>query len=229
MGLTLPIAMLAGLVSFASPCFLPVVPVFVGQLLGGGRIDRRTALVNSIAFVAGFSLVFIALWASLGLLGRSLGPYAVHARILGGAVLVFMGLHVAGLLSIPILNRLFRSPMPSAHGAATAWRAGLMGVVFAAGWTPCIGPVLSGILALASFSSTVWSGVVLMAAYCLGLGLPVVAVALGSAKVTQHFDWFQRHHVGISLVSGGLLVVVGFLMITNLFAKLANLVPGLGI
>lgn len=229
MGLTLPIALLAGLVSFASPCFLPVVPVFVGQLVGSGRIDRRTALTNSAAFVVGFSLVFIALWASLGLLGRSLGPYAVHARIVGGAVLVFMGLHVAGLLTIPVLDRLFRSPMPSARGSATAWRACLMGVVFAAGWTPCIGPVLSGILALATASSTVWSGIALMAAYCLGLGLPIVAVALGSAKASERFDWFQRHHVAISLVSGGLLVVVGFLMITNLFAKLANLVPVLGI
>jgi len=86
MELTVPVALLAGIVSFASPCFLPIVPVFVGQLVGSGpgRVDRRVALGNSLAFVAGFSIVFIALWASLGLLGRSLGPHAVHARILGG-------------------------------------------------------------------------------------------------------------------------------------------------
>ena len=229
MEITLPVALLAGLVSFASPCFLPIVPAFVGQLVGtgAGRVSGRAALGNALCFVAGFSAVFIALWASLGLVGRSLGPYAVYARIAGGAVLVFMGLHVAGVLSIGPLNGMVRASMP--RGSASPLRAGLMGVVFGAGWTPCIGPILSGILALATMSTTAWSGVSLMSAYCLGLGAPIVAVALGSAQVTRRFDWFRRHHVGVSLASGGLLAAVGFLMITNLFAKLAGLVPELGI
>ena len=156
----MPVALLAGLVSFASPCFLPIVPVFVGQLVGSGpgRVSRRIAFGNSLAFVTGFSMVFIAMWASLGLVGRSLGPYAVHARILVGAVLVFMGLHVAGLLRIPILDGVLRGPMPKVEGSPSVWRAGLMGVVLGAGWTPCIGPVLSGILALATTRATVWSG-----------------------------------------------------------------------
>ncbi|WKR22944.1 cytochrome c biogenesis CcdA family protein [Actinomyces israelii] len=229
MEITLPVALLAGLVSFASPCFLPIVPAFVGQLVGtgAGRVSGRAALGNALCFVAGFSAVFIALWASLGMVGRSLGPYAVYARIAGGAVLVFMGLHVAGVLSIGPLNGMVRASMP--RGSASPLRAGLMGVVFGAGWTPCIGPILSGILALATMSTTAWSGVSLMSAYCLGLGAPIVAVALGSAQVTRRFDWFRRHHVGVSLASGSLLVAVGFLMITNLFAKLAGLVPELGI
>ena len=229
MELTLPVALLAGLVSFASPCFLPIVPAFVGQLVGtgAGRVSGRAALGNALCFVAGFSAVFIALWASVGLIGRSLGPYAVYARIAGGAVLVFMGLHVAGVLSISPLNGMVRASMP--RGSASPLRAGLMGVVFGAGWTPCIGPILSGILALATMSATAWSGLSLMRAYCLGLGAPIVAVALGSAQVTRRFDWFRRHHVGVSLASGSLLVAVGFLMITNLFAKLAGLVPELGI
>ena len=227
----MPVALLAGLVSFASPCFLPIVPVFVGQLVGSGpgRVSRRIAFGNSLAFVTGFSLVFIAMWASLGLVGRSLGPYAVHARILGGAVLVFMGLHVAGLLRIPILDGVLRGPMPKVEGSPSVWRAGLMGVVLGAGWTPCIGPVLSGILALATTRATVWSGIALMVTYCLGLGLPLIAVALGSAHLTQHLDWFRRHHVAISLVTGGLLVLVGLLVIGNLFAPLAGLIPALGI
>ena len=229
MEITLPVALLAGLVSFASPCFLPIVPAFVGQLVGtgAGRVSGRAALGNALCFVAGFSAVFIALWASLGMVGRSLGPYAVYARIAGGAVLVFMGLHVAGVLSIGPLNGMVRASMP--RGSASPLRAGLMGVVFGAGWTPCIGPILSGILALATMSTTAWSGVSLMSAYCLGLGAPIVAVALGSAQVTRRVAWFRRHHVGVSLASGSLLVAVGFLMITNLFAKLAGLVPELGI
>ena len=229
MEITLPVALLAGLVSFASPCFLPIVPAFVGQLVGTGtgRVSGRAALGNALCFVAGFSAVFIALWASLGMVGRSLGPYAVYARIAGGAVLVFMGLHVAGVLSIGPLNGMVRASMP--QGSASPLRAGLMGVVFGAGWTPCVGPILSGILALATMSATAWSGASLMGAYCLGLGAPIVVVALGSARVVRRFDWFRRHHVGVSLASGGLLAAVGFLMITNLFAKLAGLVPELGI
>ncbi|RRD48809.1 cytochrome c biogenesis CcdA family protein [Arachnia propionica] len=229
MEVTVPVALLAGLVSFASPCFLPIVPVFVGQLVGSDprHVDRRVALANSTAFVVGFSLVFIAMWASLGLVGRSIGPWAHHARILGGAVLVFLGLHVAGLLRIPFLDSVVRARMPG--GRASAVRAGLIGVVFAAGWTPCIGPVLGGILAMATASATVWSGLALMVAYCLGLGLPIIAVALGSARVTRHFDWFRRHHVAISLATGALLVIVGFLMVTNMFSRLAGLMPGFGI
>lgn len=225
----MPVALLAGLVSFASPCFLPIVPVFVGQLVGSDprHVDRRVALANSTAFVVGFSLIFIAMWASLGLVGRSIGPWAHHARILGGAVLVFLGLHVAGLLRIPFLDSVVRARMPG--GRASALRAGLIGVVFAAGWTPCIGPVLGGILAMATASATVWSGLALMVAYCLGLGLPIIAVALGSARVTRHFDWFRRHHVAISLATGALLVIVGFLMVTNMFSRLAGLMPGFGI
>lgn len=225
----MPVALLAGLVSFASPCFLPIVPVFVGQLVGSDprHVDRRVALANSTAFVVGFSLVFIAMWASLGLVGRSIGPWAHHARILGGAVLVFLGLHVAGLLRIPFLDSVVRARMPG--GRASALRAGLIGVVFAAGWTPCIGPVLGGILAMATASATVWSGLALMVAYCLGLGLPIIAVALGSARVTRHFDWFRRHHVAISLATGALLVIVGFLIVTNMFSRLAGLMPGFGI
>ena len=231
MEITLPVALLAGLVSFASPCFLPIVPAFVGQLVGTGarRVSGRAALINALCFVAGFSAVFIAVWASMGLIGRSLGPYTVHARIIGGAVLVLMGLHVAGLLSIGLFDTLVRGAMPSGGREASALRAGLMGIVFGAGWTPCIGPILSGILALATMSATAWSGISLMVAYCLGLGVPIVAVALGPAGVTRRFDWFRRHHAGVSLLSGGLLVVVGFLMITNLFAKLAGLIPQFGL
>lgn len=231
MRITFPVALLAGVLSFASPCFLPVVPVFVGQLVGTGegRLNQRDALVNTTSFVAGFSAVFMAVWASLGLVGRSLGPYVLHARVLGGAVLVLMGLHVAGILSVSLFDRVVRGRGPRLSGHASPWQALLLGTVFAAGWTPCVGPVLGGVLALATTSSTVWSGVLLMGAYCLGLGLPLIAVASGAVEVTRHFSWFRRHHVAVSLVSGGLLVLVGFLMIANLLQALTGMVPRLGV
>ena len=141
MEITIPLALLAGLVSFASPCFLPIVPAFVGQLVGGPQqVSRPAALLNAVSFVAGFSAVFIALWASIGLIGLSLGPYVGIFRVVGGVVLIVMGLHVAGLIEIPLLNRAARLLVrPGQQGAL---RAGLMGVVFGAGWTPCIGPIL---------------------------------------------------------------------------------------
>ncbi|AYD90595.1 cytochrome c biogenesis protein CcdA [Actinomyces sp. 2119] len=229
--ITLPLALLAGLVSFASPCFLPIVPAFVSQLVGGGHqeVSRRGALASAVCFVVGFSAVFIALWASVGLIGRSLGPYAVYARVTGGAVLVLMGLHVARLLTIRPFDTQVRAYGPSGAGPASPLRAGVIGVVFAAGWTPCIGPILSGILALATVSATAWSGIGLMVAYCLGLGAPVVAVALGSAQVTRRFDWFRRHHVAVSLASGAVLVAVGLLMVTGLLGRLSALAPGLSL
>ena len=231
MEITIPLALLAGLVSFASPCFLPIVPAFVGQLVGGNpqRVSRPAALANAISFVAGFSAVFIALWASIGLIGRSLGPATGGLRVAGGVLLIVMGLHVAGLIEIPALNRVVRVQVrPGQPGQAGALRSGLMGVVFGAGWTPCIGPILGGILALATVSATVGQGVALMLAYCVGLGLPIVLVAVGAVEASERFTWFRRHHVVVSRVSGATLVIIGFLMITNLFAKLAGFVPSFG-
>lgn len=230
MEITIGLALFAGLVSFASPCFLPIVPAFVGQLVGADarQVSRPAALGNALSFVAGFSLVFIALWASIGLIGRSLGPSAGIVRVIGGAVLIVMGLHVAGLIEVGLLNNVVRAKMPGGGARAGALRSALMGVVFGAGWTPCIGPILGGILALATVSGTAGRGIALMIAYCIGLGLPIVLVAVGAVEANGRFGWFKRHHGAVSLVSGALLVVIGFLMITNMFAKLAGLFPAFG-
>lgn len=232
MEITIPLALLAGVVSFASPCFLPIVPAFVGQLVGGGdaaqQASRGLALRNAASFVLGFSLVFVALWASIGLIGRSLGPAAGTLRVIGGIVLVLMGLHVAGLIEIGLLNRIARLPAPKPGARGGLLRSGVLGVVFGAGWTPCIGPILGGILALATASGSSGRGIALMVAYCLGMGVPFMLVAIGAVEARGRFGWFTRHHVAISMVSGGLLVIIGFLMITNQFARLAAIFPAFG-
>lgn len=231
MEITIPLALLAGVISFASPCFLPIVPAFVGQLVGGNprHVSRSTALGHATSFVVGFSAVFIAVWASIGLIGRSLGSYAGPLRVLGGIVLIVMGLHVAGLIEVSALNRVVRSPLRLEGRGSGMLRSGVMGVVFGAGWTPCIGPILGGILALASASSSSGRGVTLMLAYCIGLGAPIVLVAVGAIEARGRFAWFTRHHVATSIVSGALLVLIGFLMITNQFAQLASFVPSFGV
>jgi cytochrome c-type biogenesis protein len=239
--ITLAVAFAAGLVSFASPCCLPLVPVYVGFIVGSDadrvRPARSAAFRQSLAFVLGFTVVFVALWASIGLVGYALRDHVSLLRQLGGAVLVVMGLHVAGLISLPVLGRqagaganmgrlLQRRPDGTViEQAPRVGRSVLFGVVFAAGWTPCIGPILSGIIGLASLRSDVAQGTVLLLAYALGLGIPFILVALGADSLRQRLGWFARHDVAVSVVTGSMLVIVGFLMMTNLLMRLSQFFP----
>jgi cytochrome c-type biogenesis protein len=228
-------------VSFASPCCLPLVPVYVGFIVGSdadaARPARSAALRQSLAVVLGFTVVFVALWASIGLVGYALRDHVGLLRQLGGAILVVMGLHVAGLISLPVLSRqagasanmgrlVERRPDGTViQQSPRVGRSLLFGVVFAAGWTPCIGPILSGIIGLASLRSDVGQGTVLLLAYALGLGIPFILVALGADRLRQRLGWFARHDAAVSVVTGSMLVVVGFLMMTNLLVRLSQFFP----
>ncbi|MDO5025962.1 MAG: cytochrome c biogenesis protein CcdA [Trueperella sp.] len=230
MNVTLPLAFLAGVVTFASPCFLPIVPVFIGQLIGGGRqeIPKRTAGANAAVFILGFSLVFMGIWLSLGIIGNVVGRYTNVLRIAGGVILIVMGLHVARLITIPFLDRYLRGDLKAPARISNGFlRSLLMGIVFGAGWTPCIGPILGGILALATQSETIWQGGLFMLVFCLGLGLPIILVAIGAVDAHARLAVFMRHQDAIELITGGLLVIIGFLMITNLFARLTSIFPAL--
>jgi cytochrome c-type biogenesis protein len=242
-GIGILIAFLGGIVSFASPCCLPLVPAYVGYMVGttadDGTARRRAAFNQALAFVLGFSAVFIALWASVGLIGYVLRDYVGLLRQLGGAVLVFMGLHVAGVINVAALYRevhLSVGPMGGASmgfgGAAPSTpsyrRSALLGIVFAAGWTPCIGPILGGIIGLASVSASVAEGTVLLVAYAAGLAIPFILVAVGATAVSHRLGWLRAHHTAVSAVTGAMLVLVGFLMITNTFARLSSLFAPLG-
>ena len=239
--LSIAVAFLAGIVSFASPCCLPLVPAYVSYMVGttppGSPTARRVALRQALAFVLGFTVVFVALWASVGLVGYLLRDYVGILRQVGGAVLIVMGLHVAGVIRISALYRQVQVPAgrvvgrsPSGDGtllvqAPSYGRSTLLGVAFAAGWTPCVGPILGGIIGLASLSSSVVQGSVLLLAYAVGLGVPFVLVAIGATEVNQRMGWFRKHAQAVSVVTGAMLILVGFLMITNLFIKLSGAVP----
>ncbi len=258
LGMGLAVAFLAGVVSFASPCCLPLVPAYIGYMVGAtGESDRRTSLFHGLAFVMGFTFVFVAFWASIGLIGYVLADSMQYVRMLGGAVLIVFGLQVAGVINLRALWRDTR-PLPAFGGAAFGGgtvgggtigggtvalggpgsgagfgmpglgRSLLFGVVFAAGWSPCIGPILGGIIGLASTTASVASGTVLLLAYAAGLAVPFLAVAMGATWVARRLGWVGRHHRAVSLVSGTLLVVLGFLMATNLLARLAALTAPLG-
>lgn len=230
---TLPLATLAGVVSFASPCFLPIVPAYISYVAGGeedrARAGRMRALAQAGMFVAGFTAIFVSLWVSLGLVGHVLADHRGLLRVLGGIVLILMGLHLAGLVRLSVLYRQFRAVPAPPPGQPRLGRSFLLGVAFAAGWTPCIGPILGGVIALATTTGSVGEGTVLLIAYSLGLGVPFVLVALGADVVTHRLGWIQRHHDAVSTVAGLLLLTMGFLMITNQFDRLAGLVPALGL
>lgn len=238
------VAFLAGIVSFASPCCLPLVPAYMGYMVAaapdGSAAPRRTAFMQSLAFVAGFTVVFIALWATVGLIGYVLRDYVGILRQVGGAILVFMGLHVAGVINVAALYRDVRIPINpvggtlDASGQATPSapsyrRSALLGVVFAAGWTPCIGPILGGIIGLASVSASAAQGTILLFVYAIGLGIPFVLVAVGATEVSTRLSWFRRHEAAVNFVSGAMIVAVGFLMITNTFARLSSYLPSIGV
>ena len=242
---SIAVAFLAGIVSFASPCCLPLVPVYVTYMVGttppGSPTARRVAFKQALAFVLGFTVVFVALWASVGLIGYLLRDYVGILRQVGGAVLIVMGLHVAGVIRISALYRQVTVPTgrlvgKSATGDGTVMvlapsyvRSSLLGVAFAAGWTPCVGPILGGIIGLASLNSSVGQGTVLLIVYAMGLGIPFILVAVGATAANQRLVWFRKHEAGVSLVTGALLVLVGFLMFTGQFLKLSGFLPNIGI
>lgn len=219
---SLPVAFGAGVVSFISPCVLPMVPIYLANLGGAAALSseakRRTIFLHAISFVAGFSIVFIGLGASLGLLGVVF-PVDV-LRIIGGVVLLLFGLFLLAATRIPWLNYEIR--LSKSFGGSTGYlRSVLMGAAFSLGWTPCVGPILGGILMLAMTEQTAWQGAYLLAAYSLGLGIPFIAVGLALGAALPVIRWLRRRSNAISIISGILLIAVGILMLTNTLAYLS--------
>ena len=233
----------AGVLAFASPCFLPVVPVFVGYLAGkpeGVHVTRPlstssddpkltprwdwSGALQAVVFMVAFSAVFISLWGLVGLIGWVVGDFRTWLRIAGGIILVIIGLHATGLISIGFLDRVLQPRYsPDRTQAPNLRRSLLLGLAFGAGWTPCIGPILGGVLGLATTSNSLVQGIILMVVFSLGLGLPFVLVCAGTTWVLHKLKWFTVHHKGVNLVVGIFLIIVGFLMIADLFSRLATL------
>jgi cytochrome c-type biogenesis protein len=229
---TLVAAFGAGVLSFISPCVLPLVPGYLSFVSGVSLDDMRSGgqtgvaaarsrvLVSSLAFVAGFSLVFIALGASASVVGQFMMERLTLFGRIAGVVLVIFGLHTMGVFRIRLLE-VERRVHAQAKPAGVVG-AGLIGVAFAFGWTPCIGPILAGILAVAATQETVMRGVQLLAVYSIGLGVPFL---LTSVAVNQFFSVFariRRYFKFIEVTAGALLIVIGVLIFTNRFTILAR-------
>jgi len=227
--LPLPLAaFLAGLLSFLSPCVLPLVPGYV-SLISGASVENlqtadrrllRSLMFNSCMFIAGFSIVFISLGAVATTVGQLTHDYHRELAMIAGAVVIVFGLHLTGIIKIKALyadKRLHN--MGSGTGPIGAF---LVGFAFAFGWTPCIGPILAGILLLAGSQDTVGKGIVLLAVYSLGLAVPFLLTSLGVNRFLGFYSRFRRHLHTVEVISGVLLIVFGVLIALGRFSLLSG-------
>ncbi len=234
-GVSVFTALVAGLFSFVSPCVLPLIPAYLSFITGlsieelrttGNRSEvMRRVTINSLVFILGFSVVFILLGASASFVGQFLQSHKVILEKVAGIIIVIFGIHFTGLLRIPFLDysrgpNLSRRPM----GLVGAF---LLGVAVAFGWTPCIGPILGTILAIAAVQDTVWQGIGLLAVYSLGLGIPFLLSGLFINLFFSAFQKILRYMRWIELVAGIFLIIVGILVFTGKLAELTYYLPQL--
>lgn len=214
------ITFLEGIITFISPCLLPMLPIYISYFAGGGARSVRKTLTGALGFVLGFTLVFMAMGALAGTVGSFLREYQTAINIVSGLVVIFFGLNFLGVCKV----NLFRGGNHTVKaGGLGFFSAVLFGVVFSVGWTPCVGAFLGSALMLASQQGHVVQGVLMLLVYSLGLGIPFVlsAVLIGYLKST--FDWIKRHYRIINIVSGSLLVLIGLMMSTGMLGRLLSL------
>ena len=226
LAVALPVAVLAGIISFISPCVLPLVPGYLGYVGGltghaqdsrGRRADRGRVVLGVLLFVLGFTVVFVALNTAAGALGFWFLEWRTLITRLMGIVVILMGLVFIG--NFPFFQRTAKlaiSPKTGLIGAP------LLGLVFGLGWSPCLGPTLSAITALSYNSGSAWQGLLLGLFYCIGLGVPFLLVALGLGWMTRSIAFVKRHIRAVNLLGGSLLVVIGVLMVAGVWADLMS-------
>jgi cytochrome c-type biogenesis protein len=219
---SIPAALIAGLVSFLSPCVLPLVPPYLIYLTGATieRVandeaessSRRAVMISAVMFVLGFSTVFVALGASASLVGSLIRAWSAELSVVAGIVIIVMGLHFLGLTRIGLLMREGRLPIPKPMGL---WGAYVMGLAFAFGWTPCIGPILAAILSIAAAEATVTRGAGLLAVYSAGLGIPFLIAAFMVEQFSSLFARMKRHLANVERAMGVLMVITGIAFLTG--------------
>ncbi len=227
--LPLPIAaFLAGLISFLSPCVLPLVPGYVSLISGAGVEELKSAqgqlmrrvMVNSVGFILGFSIVFVTLGAISTEIGQVAARYKHTLSIIAGVVIIIFGLHLTGIFKIKALYTDAR--LHTVKGGSTPYGAFVIGFAFAFGWTPCLGPILSVILGFASQEDTLVKGVLLLAVYSLGLAVPFLLTSVLMERFLKFYSRFRSHMHALEVLSGALMIALGILLVLGRFTLISS-------
>lgn len=218
------ISFLEGIITFVSPCLLPMLPIYISYFAGSktdGIPDKGRAFRNALGFVLGFTLVFVTLGAFAGSIGALLQRYTSIINLVTGFIVILFGLNFMGVLNIPLINMTRRKDTNIQEFGFFSTL--LFGIVFSIGWTPCVGAFLGSALMLASQQGSAIQGISMLFAYSMGLGIPFVASALIIDKLKTTFGWIKAHYKVINLCSGGLLIIIGVLMMTGLMGRFLSL------
>ena len=214
------IAFLEGIITFISPCLLPMLPIYISYFAGGGTRSTRKTLLVASGFVLGFTLVFMAMGALAGTVGSFLKRYQLAVNLISGLVVIFFGLNFLGLFKL----NLFRGGSRRVDGSRMGFFSALVfGLIFSLGWTPCVGAFLGSALMLASQQGHIIEGMLMLLAYSLGLGVPFLLSAVLIDYLKSAFNWIKRHYRVINIVCGCLLILIGILMATGLLGRLLTL------
>ena len=203
------IAFLEGIITFLSPCLLPMLPVYLSYFAGGGERTLKRTLLGSSGFVTGFTVIFVAMGALAGTVGSFLKEYQTAVNIVSGLVVIFFGLHFLGVFKFSLFSGMRKTVQKDNMGFFTAV---LFGMVFSLGWTPCVGAFLGSALMLASQAGHVLLGMAMLLAYSLGLGVPFLLSAVLIDQLKGAFNWIKRNYTIINIISGSLLILVGLAM-----------------
>ena len=211
------ISFLEGIITFISPCLLPMLPIYVSYFAGGSleNKDNKRVIKNAIGFILGFTTVFILLGALAGFFGGLLNQYKTVVNIITGAIVIFFGLNFLGVFRLNI----FKGSHIAGKQSLGFFSSVLFGVIFSIGWTPCVGAFLGSALMLAATRGSMMEGILMLLAYSIGLGIPFFISAILIYKVREAFRFIKKHYNVINIISGSLLVIVGILMATGLFGK----------
>ena len=213
------ISFLEGMITFISPCLLPMLPIYISYFAGGKENDTKRVVKNALGFILGFTVVFVLLGALAGTLGGLLREYRAIVNVVTGVIVILFGLHFLGLFRLD----LFKGMRMKSRDEMGFFSSMLFGIVFSIGWTPCVGAFLGSALLLAASQGHVLEGVLMLLLYSLGLGIPLFVSALLIDKLKGAFNFIKKNYRIINIVSGCLLVVVGVLMATGLFGKLLGM------
>lgn len=213
------ISFLEGIITFISPCLLPMLPIYITYFAGGGERSPAKTIKNALGFVCGFTILFVAMGALAGTVGSFLKEYQTAVNIVTGLIVIFFGLYFLGVFKIKLFNGMKHSINKENLGFFSSL---LFGMVFAVGWTPCVGAFLGSALMLASQQGQTMTGVWMLLLYSLGLGIPFLASAFLIDKLKGAFQFIKRNYKTINIICGVLLILVGLLMMSGLMGKLLN-------